>query len=57
MSCQGGGGPQEAMRKLRQAERPVVARVEEDRVLLDPRTVLPEEDSLVLAGLEAAFAG
>ena len=57
LSCQAGSSPEEAMRKLRQAERPVVARVEEDRVLLDPRTVLPEEDDLVLAGLEAAFAG
>ena len=29
--------------RLRQADPPVVARIEGERVLLDPRTVLPEE--------------
>lgn len=32
----------------------VVARVERDRVMLDPRTVLPEQDQPLLASLQAA---
>jgi L-seryl-tRNA(Ser) seleniumtransferase len=32
---------------LRAAEPPIVARVAEDRVLLDPRTLLPEDEPLV----------
>ncbi|HET7292893.1 MAG TPA: L-seryl-tRNA(Sec) selenium transferase [Vicinamibacteria bacterium] len=34
---------------LRAAEPPIVARVAEERVLLDPRTVLPEEEPLIVA--------
>jgi L-seryl-tRNA(Ser) seleniumtransferase len=30
---------------------PIIARIEDGRVLLDPRTVLPEQDALVIAGL------
>ena len=36
---------------LRRAEIPVIGRVEDDRVLLDLRTVFPEQDSLVLSAL------
>jgi L-seryl-tRNA(Ser) seleniumtransferase len=39
--------------RLRAAEPPVVARVEEERVLLDLRTVFPEEDAAVAAALAA----
>jgi L-seryl-tRNA(Ser) seleniumtransferase len=42
--------------RLRAAEPPVIARVEEGRVLLDLRTVFPEEDAAVTAAL-AALAG
>ncbi|MDA0263747.1 MAG: L-seryl-tRNA(Sec) selenium transferase [Chloroflexi bacterium] len=55
IDCQG-VGPEEVMRRLRQGGSPVVARIEEDRVLLDPRTVLPEEDRPLLAALRAAVA-
>ena len=41
---------------LRAAEPPVIARIERDRVLLDPRTVDPAEDRLVEAALRAACA-
>ena len=34
---------------------PVVARIEEDRVVLDPRTVLPEEDDALLAAVRGAL--
>ncbi len=40
---------------LRKGEPPVVPRIEEDRVLLDPRTVLPEEDDLVMRRLLDAW--
>lgn len=40
---------------LRQGEPPVIARIEEDTVLLDPRTVLPEQDEVVVARVRAAW--
>ncbi len=43
---------------LRTGDPPVVARIEEDRVVLDPRTVLPEEESTLLRRIiEAAGVG
>ncbi len=39
--------------RLRASEPPVIARVEEDRVLLDLRTVFPEQDEKVIAALQA----
>jgi L-seryl-tRNA(Ser) seleniumtransferase len=39
-------------RRLRGWETPIVARVEEDRVLLDLRTVEPEQDEVVLRAVE-----
>ena len=45
------------MRRLRKGDPPVVARIEEDQVLLDPRTVLPEEEERLLRGVRAALAG
>lgn len=40
--------------KLRQSWPPVVARVEHDRVLFDPRTVLEEQDTPLLSGIRHA---
>ena len=51
------GGPEEMMARLRLADPPVVARVEEDRVLLDPRTVLPEEEEALLQAVRHAMEG
>ena len=45
------GGAEGLMRQLRQGRPPVVARVEDDRVLFDPRTVAPEEDAELLTAL------
>jgi L-seryl-tRNA(Ser) seleniumtransferase len=42
--------------RLRSSQTPVVARVLRDRVLLDPRTVLPEQDDLLLQAVCDAFA-
>ena len=47
-------GAEGVMRRLRESNTPVVARVDEDRILLDPRTVLPEEDGLLLDALRSA---
>jgi L-seryl-tRNA(Ser) seleniumtransferase len=45
-------------RLLRQREMPVIGRVNADTLLLDPRTVLPEEDDIVIDALrEIAAAG
>ena len=35
--------------------QPVIARIEDDRLLLDPRTVLPEEDAELIAAARAAL--
>ncbi len=42
-----------AGRQLRAADPPVVARIEKDRVLLDLRTVLPDEETALLRALTA----
>ena len=39
------------LERLRQCETPIIARVEDDRVLLDLRTVAAERDALVVAAL------
>jgi L-seryl-tRNA(Ser) seleniumtransferase len=35
---------------------PIVPRIEDDRLLLDPRTVLPEQDTILVKALRAALA-
>jgi L-seryl-tRNA(Ser) seleniumtransferase len=37
--------------RLRQANPPVIARIENNQLLLDPRTVLPEQDKALVAAL------
>lgn len=44
------------MRRLREGRPPVVARVEDDMVLFDPRTVAPEEDGELLSALQGLGA-
>lgn len=41
-----------AAAQLRQHAPPVIARVAEDRLLLDPRTVLPGQDEIVIAAVK-----
>jgi L-seryl-tRNA(Ser) seleniumtransferase len=41
--------------RLRQAQPPVIARLEQDRILLDPRTVLPNQDDQLLNVLKQVF--
>jgi len=41
--------------RLRRGDPPVVARIEEDRVVLDPRTVMPGEDEALVRAVRAAI--
>jgi L-seryl-tRNA(Ser) seleniumtransferase len=43
--------PDKFLKELRLQHPPIIARTEKDRILLDPRTVLPEEGGELLAGL------
>lgn len=43
--------PDVFLNTLRQAHPPIIARIENDRVLLDPRTVLQEQEPALLRGL------
>ena len=58
ITCSGGqGDPEEVMGRLRRADPPVVARIEDNQVMLDPRTVLPEEEENMLRSLQTALEG
>jgi L-seryl-tRNA(Ser) seleniumtransferase len=53
-----GGLDVEALaRRLRTGDPAVLGRIERDRLLLDPRTVLPREDASLLAAVRSALAG
>jgi L-seryl-tRNA(Ser) seleniumtransferase len=41
-----------ALVKLRAMNPPIIARVENDRLVFDPRTVLPEQNGALLVGLQ-----
>ncbi|MCH8346858.1 MAG: hypothetical protein IIC87_08045, partial [Chloroflexi bacterium] len=43
--------------RLRQASPPVLARIERERLVLDPRTVAPSEDQAVVRALREAVSG
>ena len=49
------GGAEALGKRLRQGEPSVVGRIEDERVLLDPRTVLPDEDEALLRAVRAAI--
>ena len=49
------GGADALAKRLRQGDPPVVGRIEDERVLLDPRTVLPEEETPLLEALTRAL--
>jgi L-seryl-tRNA(Ser) seleniumtransferase len=54
VALQGGkkGTVQSISRRLRLRDVPVIGRISEDALLLDPRTVLPEEDEIVIQALK-----
>jgi L-seryl-tRNA(Ser) seleniumtransferase len=43
-------------KRLRQAEIPVITRIEDDQVLLDPRTVLSSQEAVLLNNLKQALS-
>ena len=48
--------PAELERRLRQGDPPVIARIENDRLVVDLRTVFPEQEAAMAAALAAALA-
>ena len=50
------GGAQGLSKRLREGSPPVIGRIEEERIVLDPRTVLPEEESHLLRVVKEALA-
>ena len=58
LSIPGGGvsgGATGLAARLRGQSPPVVARIENERVLMDPRTVLPEQDGQLMAAIQTAL--
>ena len=49
------GGASALAARLREQSTPVVARIENEQVLMDPRTVLPHQDSQLLTSAQAAL--
>ncbi|HDN79184.1 MAG TPA: L-seryl-tRNA(Sec) selenium transferase [Chloroflexi bacterium] len=47
--------PDAAARALRSYDPPIIARIEEDLLLFDPRTVFPEEEETLLRGIVAVL--
>jgi L-seryl-tRNA(Ser) seleniumtransferase len=45
--------PNRFMKQLRDSQPPVIARLDENKVLFDPRTVLPEQDDDLLAAIQS----
>ena len=54
-SC-GVGGMEKIAGLLRNEDTPIIARVSEDNILFDPRTILPEDDDTFLKHLKAVFS-
>lgn len=48
--------PDQFMKALRDAHPPVIARIEDDRVLLDPRTVFPDQEAALLRNVAEVLA-
>ena len=48
-------GASQLARKLRMSENPVFPRIEEDRVILDARTVLPHQDQALIESVKGAL--
>jgi L-seryl-tRNA(Ser) seleniumtransferase len=58
LDCTGRPGGAEGLAgRMRHGHPPVVGRIEEERVLLDPRTVLPEQEAVLLEAVRDALSG
>ena len=49
--------PDLAAAQLRRADPPVIARIEDDRLMIDPRTVLPRDEPELLSALQTLSQG
>jgi L-seryl-tRNA(Ser) seleniumtransferase len=49
--------PNKFLSQLRTAQPPIIARVEDGLVMIDPRTVLPQQEGALLVELQNALAG
>ncbi|HHH41890.1 MAG TPA: L-seryl-tRNA(Sec) selenium transferase [Chloroflexi bacterium] len=49
--------PDAVAARLRRHHPPIIARIEEERLVLDPRTVLPEQERTLLEGMVEAATG
>ena len=49
--------PDTWLKDLRESNPPIIARTENDNILLDPRTVLPSQDQLLIANLQLLLPG
>ena len=47
--------PDKFMKTLREQNSPIIARTENEQVLLDPRTVRPAQEGALLVGLKNAL--
>ncbi|HJW89609.1 MAG TPA: L-seryl-tRNA(Sec) selenium transferase [Anaerolineales bacterium] len=47
--------PNQALARLRRSTPPIIARLQDDRVVLDPRSVLPDEDGDLLESLRSTL--
>ena len=47
--------PNRFIARLRESHPAIIARLEDDRVVLDPRTVLPEQEGALLDGLRRVY--
>jgi L-seryl-tRNA(Ser) seleniumtransferase len=42
--------------RLRQQPIPIIARIQDDQLLFDPRTILPHQEPALLQGIQQALA-
>ena len=54
-TLKGSWKPDRFLKALRDSHPPVIARIEDDRVLLDPRTVFPDQEAALLRNLAKAL--
>lgn len=53
----GGSNPIKFLAGLRKVHPPIIARVENDQVVLDPRTVFPKQEGALMVGLQNVISG
>jgi len=49
--------PNRFLAKLRNLRPPIIGRIENEKVVFDPRTVFPEQDQILLAGIRRIMTG